>query len=146
MELKRSGRAGSLVASLAGLSIMTLAGCTAFADQSIYGATWLAEDIKGKGVIDNLQTTLEVARDGRVSGLAGCNRFTGKPQIQGDSIDFGPVAMTQMACLPSVNEQEQRFITALSETKTYRFEDGGLLFLNAEGEPVIRFTELKNEG
>ncbi len=131
-----------LLAGLAGISLLTLAGTTAVAEETILGATWLAEDIKGQGVIDNLQTTLAVSREGTVSGLAGCNRFTGAPTIEGQAISFGPMAVTRMACLPAVDEQEHRFLEALGETSTYRFEGGYLLFLNAEGEEIIRFTQL----
>lgn len=131
-----------LLAGMAGVSLLTLVGTAALAEESILGATWLAEDIKGKGVIDNLQTTLAVSRDGTVSGLAGCNRFSGTPTIKGQSITFGPMAVTRMACLPAVAEQEDRFLAALGETALYRFDGSYLLFQNAEGETVVRFTDL----
>lgn len=63
---------------------------------------WLAEDIRQGGVIDRLQTVLEIAADGRVSGTGGCNRISGKATISGDRIAFGPVASTFMACTPAV--------------------------------------------
>ncbi len=130
------------MAGLVGASMLMFAGTMASAEDNIRDATWLAEDIMGKGVIDNLQTTLEVSNEGKVSGLAGCNHFTGNPEISGQSITFDGVAVTQMACLPAVDEQERRFLKALGETKTYRFEDGSLYFLDGEGKKLIRFTEL----
>ncbi len=142
MPYPNARRPSPLLSALAGATFLTLASGAATAEESLLGATWLAEDIMGKGVIDILQTKLEVSRDGKVGGMAGCNRFVGAPEISGDTISFGPLAVTQKACLPSVEEQEQRFLKALSETHSYRFEEGSLYFLDAEGERVIRFTKL----
>jgi heat shock protein HslJ len=48
--------------------------------------TWLAEDIGGGGVIDYLQTTLEINDDGTYSGFAGCNNYTGTFDLKGGEI------------------------------------------------------------
>ncbi len=45
--------------------------------------SWLAEDIGGRGVIDDLQTTLEIREDGTYGGMAGCNHFTGTFGLSG---------------------------------------------------------------
>jgi heat shock protein HslJ len=55
---------------------------------------WLAEDIRSGGVIDRLQTVLEIAADGTVSGSGGCNAMRGKATISGETIVFGPIAVT----------------------------------------------------
>jgi putative lipoprotein len=39
---------------------------------------WLAENIRGGGVIDRLQTILEVGADGAVSGTGGCSVLRGR--------------------------------------------------------------------
>lgn len=62
---------------------------------------WLAEDIRGGGVIDRLQTVLQIGADGAVSGSGGCNSMTGTATISGDSITFSPIASTRMACTPA---------------------------------------------
>lgn len=50
---------------------------------------------------------------GRVSGSGGCNRLSGSVRISGDTLTFGPLAATRMACSPAVNAQEQTFLTVL---------------------------------
>ncbi len=50
---------------------------------------WLAEDISGGGVIDNLQSTLEIGEDGAVSGNTAVNRYGCKAKIVGQKIEFG---------------------------------------------------------
>jgi len=59
-----------------------------------------------------------IAFDGpekRFSGFAGCNRFFGKYETTNDTIWFGMVAATKMAC-PDL-ETEQQFIAAIGEKK-----------------------------
>src|SRR5262245_48511789 len=67
---------------------------------------WLAENIRGGGVIDRLQTILELGADGAISGTGGCNVMRGKATISGDTIAFGPIASTRKACSPAVMNQE----------------------------------------
>jgi heat shock protein HslJ len=40
---------------------------------------------------------LELA-DGSINGFAGCNRYFGRFQSNGDSLTIGPLATTVMAC------------------------------------------------
>jgi putative lipoprotein len=104
----------------------------------IYGKTWLAEDIRGGGVIDNSRSSLTFAEDGTVSGIGGCNNFTGKVSISGNKIKFGPLAATRKACVPALGDQEQKFFTALDNAESYAFEDGtGKLLLMDPGGTVI---------
>lgn len=83
---------------------------------------WRAEDIRGGGVIDEVQTTLEVSGDGMVSGSGGCNRLTGMASIDGDTISFGQMATTMMACPQAIMDQEQAFIAALTEARGWRID------------------------
>jgi len=57
---------------------------------------WLAEDIRGGGVIDRVQMVLEIAADGAISGSGGCNAMRGTAIIAGDAIAFGAIASTRM--------------------------------------------------
>ena len=131
-----------VLAGCAGLALLLIASGVAMAQDSLLGTSWLAEDIDGKGVIDNLQTTMKLSREGTLSGNAGCNSYSGTPEFDGDVIAVGPMAMTRMACSPAVNEQERRFLDALGETKSYRIEDERLYFLDGQGETLIRFSKL----
>ncbi|CAG7620151.1 META domain-containing protein [Leucobacter soli] len=44
------------------------------------------------------QPSLSIEEGGAFSGTDGCNRLTGTAKISGDTIDFGVVASTMMAC------------------------------------------------
>jgi putative lipoprotein len=106
--------------------------------------TWLAEDILGGGVIDNAQTTLEIAADGRASGRGGCNSYGGTATIDGDKLSFSPVVATQMACAEALMNQEQKFFDALGRVAAFRLvpAEQKLLLLDAEGETLVRLAAM----
>jgi putative lipoprotein len=109
------------------------------ASEQLADSKWLVEDISGRGVIDNLQTTLEFGADGRVDGRAGCNRWTASWRVAGDNLALGPAATTRMACTPAVGDQEQKFLAALAAVRTFRIDARGLLILlNGKGASLIR--------
>lgn len=111
------------------------------AQSSPYGR-WLAEDINGGGVIDRLQTTLDLSPDGRASGFGGCNGFRGQAHIDGAKLSFGPLASTRKACTPAVMNQEHKFYQALEATAGWRMEQTKLLLTDAAGKVVARLTRL----
>lgn len=106
------------------------------------GGTWLAEDIRGGGVIDNAQSTISFADDGRVSGSGGCNRLFGSARIDDERLVFGGVGTTRMACAPALMDQEQKFLAALSATRTFRIDGPFLRFYDDMGAELVRFTRL----
>jgi heat shock protein HslJ len=116
----------------------------AAAQPSLSGTSWLAEDIGGRGVIDNAQTTITFEAEGRVAGSGGCNRYFGPVTIEGNAIRFGDLGATRMACVPALMDQEQTFFDALAATRSYRFDDLGhkLEFLGEDGAGLVRFSLL----
>ncbi|MEW9807541.1 YbaY family lipoprotein [Mesorhizobium sp. ZMM04-5] len=111
---------------------------------SLFGATWLAEDIDGAGVIDNAQTTFSVAADGKVAGSGGCNRYFAEAEVKGDAIKVGKAGATMMACAPALMDQERKFFAALERVASYRIDAGqGKLFLvDAGGADILRFARM----
>jgi putative lipoprotein len=100
---------------------------------------WLAERIRDGGVIDRIQTILEIAPGGVVSGTGGCNRMGGQATISRDTIAFGEIVSTRMACAPPVMDQEQRFFAALAQVRRWRFDPATrkLILLDADGKPLV---------
>jgi putative lipoprotein len=103
---------------------------------------WLAEDIRGGGVIDRLQTVLNIAEDGTVTGTGGCNRMSGKAVIANDSIKFSPIAAT--ACTPAAMDQEAKFFAALQGVRAWHVNPirRKLVLLDGDGNRLIVFTRL----
>ena len=112
-------------------------------ERTLFGK-WLAEDIDGRGVIDNAQSTLEINQDGSVSGNTAVNRYSGKATIDGQKLTFGPLVMTKRAGPPALMDQESKFNSALERVASFRIEDTGLLYLSdATGKAILRFSQME---
>jgi putative lipoprotein len=116
------------------LRLVRAAAPTAEAAPPLVGPDWVAEDIGGRGVVDRVRSTITLGADGRMSGSGGCNRIAGSYTLSGDTIGFGQMISSMMACAPAVGEQEQRFMRALGETRRWRIDaTGALLLLGSDG-------------
>lgn len=110
------------------------------------GTSWLVEDIARRGVIDFAQTTVEFGKDGRVSGNTACNRYSGTYKLENSALGFAALISTRKACPEAVMDQEQRFLRAMGEVRSFELDAKGLLHLrNAEGEPVLRLSRIQGE-
>ena len=108
-------------------------------------ATWVVEDLNGKGVIDNLQTTLEIRTDGSYGGNGGCNTYRGNLKFEADgTVSFAPAAATRKMCAPAVMDQEQKFFDALGTVRSWRLENGLLHLADKDGGHAMRLAQLKN--
>lgn len=77
---------------------------------------------------------------GRVSGNATCNRFSGPYTVAGDSLGFGALISTKMACADSaLNAQETALLSALAETRRWRLVGDTLVLGGAAGD-LARFV------
>ncbi|RTL50756.1 MAG: META domain-containing protein [Bradyrhizobiaceae bacterium] len=128
---------------LAALAIV-LSVTAAIAAPASPAGKWLAEDIDGGGVIDRLQTTLEIREDGIVTGMGGCNRYTGSANVGSGTIRFHPMASTRMACSPAVMNQENKFHTALEKVRAWRIDEQQrkLFLLDDGGFDIIRLSRM----
>lgn len=110
-----------------------------WAAPQLEGATWVAEDIAGRGVIDDLQSTLRLEH-GRAAGLAGCNRYTAAAKAEAGTLQLGPLAATRMMCPPAIMDQERRFLEALQSVTGYGFAGSLLELRDATGKVVLRLS------
>lgn len=124
------------------LIVLALLALPAGAHAASPKGSWLAEDINGGGVIERLQTTLSLGAGGKVTGMGGCNRYRGQATLKGDTISFGPMAGTRMACSPAVMDQENKFHAALETVKSWSVTQGKLLLRDGSGNIVLRFSTM----
>jgi hypothetical protein len=66
---------------------------------TLAGTSWTLTDLDSGGVTGTAPTLELTETD--VSGTGGCNTFSGTYTTDGDTISFGPLASTMMACEPS---------------------------------------------
>jgi len=77
----------------------------------------------------------------KISGSAGCNRYSGGYQLKNKSeITFpGHFASTMMACSTEISAQEQHYLKALSSVASYQLQQNQLMLLNEEQQTVLIF-------
>lgn len=130
-----------------GFAVMTLAS----ADMSFAGAfptaligRWHAESIRRRGVMPNIQTVIDIAADGKVTGSGGCNRISGAMTINEAHISFSQMISTEMACAPAIMNQEGDFLSALGDARLWRIDEqrDRLILVDAHGVTVLRLLRM----
>lgn len=78
------------------------------------------------------------SQDKRVGGSGGCNRLMGAYELEGDTLRFGSLAATMMACLGGM-EEEARLTAALRNVARWQIEGRQLRLLDEAGQVLLRF-------
>lgn len=83
--------------------------------------------------------------NGEVRGTSGCNTYFGEYKTRGSEISFGQIAATEMACMSPerIMEQEQKYLTFLSEVVAYSIE-GDRLILKKAHQDQLTFEKSTN--
>ena len=101
------------------------------------GKVWALTQLAGKPPVAGTGISAQFGADGKVSGSAGCNRYTGTYTTSGNSITFSsPMATTMMMCDAPVMEQESAYLKALGEAKTYAVKDDQLTLAGANNNSL----------
>jgi heat shock protein HslJ len=94
------------------------------------------------GTMQKVPANIEVTatfNQGQVSGKAACNNYNGSYTVTGQSIQFGPVSSTQMACPPAVMKAEQMYLNNLNLVEGYAVSGTTLTLTDSGGKPVLEF-------
>ena len=113
-------------------------------DTTLENTNWKLLELNGRSVraAENLaEPNLQLdSAQKQAHGSTGCNQFTGRYELSGDSLRFGPLASTRRACLDSaMNQQESAFLRALEEARTWQITSDTLVLISKRGQ-VARFA------
>ncbi len=99
---------------------------------------WYGE---GTSSIDGSEISLAFNTAGTLTGVAGCNAYTGEYQLEGDRLAFGELAQTLIGCSEpdGVMQQEAAYLGALRRTRSHVTTLTGLELFDADGTPVAEF-------
>ena len=111
-------------------------------ENDLLGSSWQLVSFGPVGatapVVGETPITLEFGEDGQAGGHGGCNSYGGTYTVQDDSLQFGDITSTLIACEDqAVTEQEQQYLEALRTASRFMLEgdtleiwyqnDGGVL-------------------
>jgi heat shock protein HslJ len=105
----------------------------------LQGTSWLVRGYNnGKGGVvsvgGNAALYVTFNEDGRVSGSAGCNNYTGGYELDGQTIVLGQMASTRKMCQgEGVMQQEAAFLAALANAATWEARGERLQLRRADG-------------
>jgi heat shock protein HslJ len=112
---------------------------------TLVGTSWIAEEIAGSGVLDQVQSTLTFESAERIAGSTGCNRYFAPLQLTDTTLRFGSGGSTRRACPPAVMDQESRFLAALEAVRAYRRDGNALWLLDDSGRTRMHLTRLSTD-
>lgn len=118
------------------------------ADLSLEGVEWqLTTFVSGEAASSLLLDTqiTAVFTQGQVSGTAGCNRYFGSYEVNGEAITISPLGSTRMACAEEIMAQESGFLTALPAATTFQIEGEQLTVVYDAGSLIFQGTPLPAE-
>jgi heat shock protein HslJ len=110
---------------------------------SLAGSHWRVTAVNNgrqavASVIAGSDLTLQFGTDGRVSGSAGCNRFSATYAEADGKVSFAPAAATRRMCGDNaLMAQEQAFLKALATVAAARFEGDRLELRTAAGALAV---------
>ena len=103
------------------------------------GHQWVVEDIDNRGIIDGSRVTMTFSAEGRISGRASCNDYTGSYRIEGQRlIVLDRLAVTRKLCAPALMDQEERFLSALTRPLDVSRNANDALLLVNDDENSLR--------
>lgn len=101
---------------------------------------WGLAELAGNALVSDSGITAQFTSDGKVSGSAGCNQYAGTYTVSGNTIQISsPLAATMMACAQEVMQQENAYLKALGEAKTYAVSGDQLTLTGADSTTLLSY-------
>ncbi len=112
---------------------------------SLTGGYWRIDTLNGAalaGLPDRPAPSLAILEGEtlRLGATLGCNRMMASVTLEGETISFGPVAGTMMACPPPLDGLERDLAAALAEVQSLRQDGVRLELLDASGATRLGLT------
>jgi heat shock protein HslJ len=92
-------------------------------------------------VVADSTVTLEFSADGTAGGNTGCNSYGGDYTVEGDTLSFGEMVSTLMACADeTVMAQEQAYLEALQSAARFEVTADQLTIWYDDGNSQLNFA------
>jgi heat shock protein HslJ len=114
-----------------------LQGCGGNPATLLQGREWTVATLAGTPALAAPRITFTFGDDGRLSGLASCNRFGADYSLTGEGISVGKGMSSMMACEPEIMKQEQLFMELLERVSRFSIDANGALILFSDRDRTI---------
>lgn len=111
-------------------------------DMAALAGSWVADEINGTPSSEGVVSWLRLTDAGRAQGQGGCNSYSGSYTLEEGVAAFGPFASTRRSCPEPQLSQEERFFAALGAVRGARVEDGKLMLLDEQGNPLVTLNRM----
>jgi heat shock protein HslJ len=127
---------------LVALTATAIVAAAAFAQSPpLAGSEWRPTEIDGVEIAEDAGIFIQFGAEGKVQGSGGCNRFTGKYEVDGDTIALGPLATTRMLCPDPVQQNEDRLFAGLARATKFAREGIDLTLKDDEDAVVVQLVQ-----
>ena len=94
-----------------------------------------------QSTLENTEITVSFNEEGIISGLAGCNNYSGNYQVDGEQIqiELGPLTMMFCDQPEGVMDQEEAYLKALGSVTNFQIIGDKLMMKNESGQEVLTF-------
>ncbi|GGO80741.1 hypothetical protein GCM10011348_18110 [Marinobacterium nitratireducens] len=110
------------------------------------GSRWRIETIAGKPLPETIESTLVFGDDGHISGMAGCNRYSGRYRLDGRQFSVEELVTTQKICFPAIMAHEQSLLRVLKGALSLERDAQQLLLESRNEREVSRLAALDGAG
>jgi len=114
------------------------------AAKPLIGTEWalnsLAHGDTVSSVIAGTNVTAVFGNDGRITGSAGCNSYSGQYTISGNTLAVSQLGSTKMHCTePGVMEQESTFLNHLASARSFSITGDQFELFDSSGKMLLAF-------
>lgn len=108
-------------------------------DRPVTETTWTVTSLRSPDAVttslalEQSAPQLTIAEDGSISGSAGCNRINGTADVRENTITFGPLATTRMACPEDISEVERAVLHVLEGEVQVSVDSAVMTLSKADG-------------
>ena len=92
---------------------------------------WRVLAIGEQRVLETAEVTLSFDAEGKIAGSGGCNRFFGTAELGEETLKFGPLGATRMACGDPLDAQEHKLLMALERVRRWSYGNDAAVRLEA---------------
>jgi len=93
--------------------------------------------INGEEIDDKAQVDINFNTEAsRVTGSAGCNKYTASYTVENGMLEVKQAAVTKMSCM--FMSIETQFLKALSQVKSYKYKEDMILLLDENKNVILK--------